>query len=235
VTLGLGIGTAPNYLGAGTQELFPAPIITFENIYGFDFRGSLTRDFVDIGTGQGPGKWSLTAGPRVGLDFGRDSADSPTLEGLDNISTSILLGGFVQASRGIANFNLSVGQDVIGGHDGLVVDASVGTQFSGYGWALSPSVSVSWADQNYTQTTYGISLEDTETSTLSLFEPSSGFHQASVNLTAVYALSKKWRLIGIASYSETLGEFRDSPIIQAVDGSTDGISGGITFARNFTF
>lgn len=233
--LGGAVMVRPAYTGSDDYHTNILPYIGFENLYGFDMRGlAITSDVIELGTGKGPGRWSLEAGPRVSFDFGRDSRDSVTLEGLDDIDPSLLLGGFTRATIGIIGFDLSVGQDVIGGHTGLVADASIGTRYPGKGWFVAPLLSVSWADQSFTQEVYGISEAQTATSALDQFDTDSGFHQVSASLLAGIDIDDDWSVTGLVSYREALGDYRDSPIIQAEDGSASGIFATVGIARRFS-
>jgi len=190
------------------------PYLGIDNVYGFDLLGPALRyEVLDIGTGSGFGKWSVSAGPQASFDFGRDSDDSPTLTGLEDIDSSLLLGGYARTTLGPVGFDVTAGQDVIGGHDGFLADFSIGTRYPGKGWYLQPALTLSWADENYTQETYGITALQAQTSALGVFETSSGFH--------------------LFSYRETLGNFKDSPIITADDGSSSGIFTSVSISRRF--
>jgi len=223
-----------SYIGSDQTEINVLPYLGLDNVYGFDLLGPVLKyELFDIGTGRGVGKWSVRAGPRAAFDFGRDSDDSPTLDGLEDIDSSLLLGGFVRSSFGPIGLDISAGRDVIGGHSGFLSDFSIGTRYPGNGWYVQPSLTVSWADENYTQETYGITADQALSSSLASFDTSSGFHQASASVLAGVELTKKWNLTGLFSYRETLGDFRDSPIIQADDGSTSGIIASLSISRRF--
>ncbi len=224
------------YVGSDQTETLILPYLGIENLYGIELLGpNLTADFIDIGTGQGFGKWSVRAGPRVSFDFGRDSDDSPTLEGLEDIDSSAVVGGFIRSTYSFLGFDLAAGKDVIGGHDGFVAEASIGTKYTGKGWYIQPAVTLNWGDNTYTQTVYGITPEQAQSSALGVFETSSGFHQASATLLGGFGLTENWNVTALFSYREALGEFRDSPIIQAEDGSTSGIFTSLSLSRRFSF
>lgn len=226
----------PAYVGSDKTLTNILPYIGVENFYGIDVLGlAASADIIDIGTGQGPGKWSLRAGPRVAFDFGRDSSDSSTLEGLEDIGASAVVGGFARSTFGILGFDLSAGQDVIGGHEGFVADASIGTRYPGDGWYVQPIVTLSWADQNYTQTIYGITADQAQSSALGVFETSSGFHQVSATLLGGFEVDENWNFTALVSYREALGDFKDSPIIQAEDGSASGVFTLFSLSRRFSF
>lgn len=226
----------PAYVGSDQTKTNLLPYIGFENIYGIDMFGlALSAEVIELGTGMGPGKWSLRAGPRVGFDFGRDSDDSPTLEGLDDVGISVLAGGYVRSTVSIIGFDISAGQDIIDGHDGFVADFSVGTRYPGDGWYISPIVTLGWADANYTQSIYGIGTDEAARSILQEFNTDSGFHQASATLLGGVDLDENWSLTAVVSYREALGDFKDSPIIQAEDGSASGVFATLGISRRFSF
>ena len=222
------------YVGSDQTETLLLPYLGINDFHGIDLLGpNLTADFIDIGTGAGLGKWSLRAGPRVSFDFGRDSDDSPTLEGLEDIDTSGVVGGFVRYSYSFLGVDLAAGQDVLGGHDGFVAEASLGTKYTADGWYIQPAVTLSWGDETYTQTVYGITPDQALRSALGEFDVSSGFHQISGTLLGGFALTDNWNVTGLFSYREALGDYRDSPIILAEDGSTSGIFTSISLSRRF--
>ena len=236
IDVGATVLLRPAYVGSDQTKVNILPYLGVENFHKIQILGPVARaDIIDIGTGRGPGKWSLRAGPRVAFDFGRDSSDSETLDGLEDIDSSIVLGGFVRSTVGILGFDVSAGQDVIDGHGGFVVDASVGTKYTAKGWYIQPLVTLSWADENYTQTVYGITADQAQSSALGEFNTSSGFHQASAMLIGVFALSKDWHVTGTFGYREALGEFKDSPIILAEDGSASGITTSLSLSRRFSY
>jgi len=223
-----------SYVGSDQTEINLLPYLGLDNVYGFDLLGPALRyKLIDIGTGRGIGKWSIRAGPQAAFDFGRDSDDSPTLTGLEDIDSSLLVGGFTRMSFGAVGFDVTAGQDIIGGHDGFAADFSLGTRYPGNGWYIQPALTLSWADENYTQTTYGITADQALSSSLGAFDTSSGFHQASANILGGFAINKDWNFTALFSYRETLGDFRDSPIITAEDGSTSGIFTSLSISRRF--
>ena len=63
----------------------------------------------------------------------------------------------------------------------------------------------------------------------------SGFHRASASLLGWYDLNERWQVSGIVSYREYLGEFRDSPILQAPDGTTSDVFLLVGLSRAFSF
>jgi len=228
----------PKYVGSDDYDLRVLPLISFDNLAGFELSGlALAYPLIDIGTGQGPGRWSLKAGPRVAFDFGRDSEDSPTLTGFEDIGASLLTGGFLRASYGPLGVRVDAGQDVIGGHDGFNADLSVGTYLP-YGLlvenlAIQPAITISWADETYNQSIYGVTAQQAAASGLPQYDLGSGFHRASVSLLSWYQIDDRWQLNTVLSYRKYRGDFADSPILQAPDGATSDIFALVGVSRRF--
>jgi len=228
----------PEYVGSDDYQLRALPLISFEDIGGFELSGlSLVYPLVDIGTGQGPGLWSLKAGPRAAFDFGRDSDDSPTLTGFEDIGASLLAGGFVRATYGPLGLRLDAGQDVIGGHEGFNADLSLGSYIpEGLLFdrlSIQPALTLSWADERYTQSIYGVTAQQAAASGLPQYDLGNGFHRASASLLGWYELDDRWQINAIVSYREYIGDYRDSPILQAPDGATSDVFMLMGISRSF--
>lgn len=228
----------PEYVGSDDYDIRALPFISFDDIAGFELSGlALTYPLIDIGTGQGPGTWAIKAGPRAAFDFGRDSADSPTLAGLEDIDASLLAGGFLRASYGVLGLRLDAGQDIIGGHEGFIADLSLGT-FLPKGLiaeklSVQPGLSISWADKTYNQAIYGITAQQAAASTQAQYDLGSGFHRASLNLLGWYEIDDRWQLNSVISYRKYLGDYAGSPILQAPDGATSDVFALIGISRRF--
>jgi outer membrane scaffolding protein for murein synthesis (MipA/OmpV family) len=236
--LGGALLSTAKYVGSSDYDLVPLPLISFDDIGGFQLSGlALSYPLIDIGEGQGPNGWSLTAGARAGFDFGRDSDDSPTLNGFDDISASLLAGGFLRATYGVIGMNVDAGQDVLNGHNGFNADISIGT-FIPPGvlvdnLTIRPALTLSWADKNYTQAIYGVTAQQAAASALPQYDLGEGFHRASASLITGYQIDDLWALNGIVSYREYIGDYRDSPILQAPDGATSDVFMLLGISRRF--
>ncbi|GLQ20075.1 MipA/OmpV family protein [Algimonas porphyrae] len=239
IRLGGALAYLPEYAGSSESQLRILPYIGFDDLAGFELSGlALAYPLIDLGTGEGPGEWSLKAGPRAAFDFGRDSEDSPTLTGFEDIGASLLAGGFVRATYGPLGFRVDAGQDVIGGHDGFNADLSIGTFIPrgllGERFALQPALTLSWADANHNQSIYGVTPLQAAASGLPAYDLDGGFHRASATLLGWYDLDERWQLNAIVSYREYLGDYRDSPILRAPDGATNDVLMILGISRSFT-
>ena len=64
------------------------------------------------------------------------------------------------------------------------------------------------------------------------FDAKGGVKDFGTSLTAVYALSPKWSLIGFGGYRRLVGDFKDSPVVRDA-GRADQFSGGVGIGFRF--
>lgn len=222
------------YLGSDQEELTVLPFLDIADYKGFDFFGTtLSYRAIETGTGQGLGKWSLRAGPSLRYVTGRNSSDSDTLTGLEDVDASILAGGYIRSTIGPVGFRLDAGQDFINGSDGFNAIASVGTSLPLGKISFRPSASLYYGDSNFNEAFFGIDAEQSAASGLAQNDVGSGIYSYSANLVGYYPITDKWRANFVGSYTWYTDEADDSPIITAEDGSDNGLFLGFGITRQF--
>lgn len=222
------------YLGSADEAVKVLPYLSFENVKGFDFFGtSLNYRLVDEGTGQGFGKWSVRGGPQISYQPGRDSSDSRALTGFEDIDGSLPLGGYVFGTLGPVGLRVDAGQDIAGGHDGFTVDTSIGTAYRTDRIGIQPSVTVSWADNKFHDSFFGVTGAQSAASGLSGYNPGSGIYGYSVNGLAWMEFEEKYAVVATASYRWFTNDAADSPILRSIDGDRNGFFAGLSLTRKF--
>lgn len=222
------------YFGSGDEDITPLPFLDVDNYKGFDFFGTaLSYRALETGTGEGIGKWSLRAGPSLTYLPGRDSSDSDTLEGLDDVDASILAGGYIRTTLGPVGFRFDAGQDVINGSDGFSAIASVGTSLPFGKLSFRPSASAYYGSSKFNEAFFGISRDQSAISGLAVNDVGSGIYSYSANIVGYYPITDKWRFEFAGSYRWFTEEADDSPIILAEDGSDNGLFVGLGVTRQF--
>ena len=222
------------YFGSADEEFTALPFLDVDNYKGFDFFGTtLSYRVFETGTGEGLGKWSLRAGPSLTYLPGRDSSDSDTLTGLEDVDGSLLAGGYIRSTIGPVGFRLDAGQDVINGSDGFTAIASVGTSLPLGKLNFRPSASAYYGSGSFNEAFFGITPEQSAASGLAVNDVDSGIYSYSVNLVGYYPIAEKWRVNFVGSYRWFTEEADDSPIITAVDGSDNGLFVGLGLTRQF--
>ena len=222
------------YLGSANEDIRVLPYLSFQNIKGFDLIGaSLNYRLIEAGTGQGLGKWSLRAGPNVTFHGKRDSSDSPNLNGFEDVDFSVPVGGYIRSTFGPIGLQLQAGQDIAGGHKGLTADASIGTFYRNGNFAIQPFIAASWSNNKHQDAFFSVTQEQSNTSGLDVFNADSGLYAYSANLLSWVEINDKYAVSFFASYRWYAGDAKDSPILQASDGSRNGILAAFSLSRKF--
>ena len=232
--IGASILLNSEYLGSADEEIRALPYLSFDNVKGFTLFGTTLRyRAIDIGTGQGLDKWSLRAGPSVGFQGGRDSDESVNLNGFDDIGGSVPLGGYIRSTIGPVGLGLNVGKDVIGGHGGVTADASVGTFIPLGNFAIQPSANIHWADNSHNDSFFSVTPDQAVTSGLTAYNAGSGIYGYSAGFVSWVTIEDKYAVSLITNYRWFTGDAADSPILNASDGSRNGIFATIGVSRKF--
>jgi len=232
--IGASIVLNSEYLGSADEDFTALPYLSFENIKGFDLFGTtLSYRLIEAGTGQGLGKWSLRAGPSLGYQGGRDSKDSINLNGFDDVNGSLPLGGYIRSTIGPVGFGLNVGQDVIGGHSGLTADASIGTFLPLGKLNIQPSAAINWADNKHNDSFFSVTPQQATTSGLTTYNADAGIYSYSANVVSWVEVDENYAVSLIASYRWFTGDASDSPILNASDGSKNGLFTALSVSRKF--
>lgn len=218
VMLGAGVGSRPEYPGSDEDEIRPVPVVNIR--YGRFFLGGVPGG----GSGGGLGaylydndRWSF--GGVVALDFGevREEKDDPVrLQGLGDIDGTTRAGLF--ASYEITDWlELSANalSDIGGNDQGLIASLELEASYQLHPrLRLSAGPGVTWGDDEYAQTLYGIDAGQSLRSGRAQFDPGSSATVMRFSLGAQYVLTPKWIVGSSVTASRLLGDAADSPIVQ---------------------
>jgi outer membrane scaffolding protein for murein synthesis (MipA/OmpV family) len=232
--IGAAVLLTSEYIGSANEEILPIPYLSFENVKGFDLFGPvLSYRAIEAGTGQGLGKWSLRAGPRLSYQGGRDADDSPNLAGFEDIDGSIMAGGYVRSTIGPLGILLDLSKDVAGGHGGVVGSASIGTAYVTRKMGIQPSLSVNWGDNEFHDSFFSVTSSQAASSPLTAYDASSGIYSYSASLVSWVIVKDDYALSLIGSYSWYINDAEESPILNADDGAKTGLFGAVSVSRRF--
>ena len=220
--LGLGVGAAPDYLGADSTSAVAAPTFTFGSLkWGAIDTGNGVRGIPDNGV-------SLNAAFRVLGD--RTADDNPELAGLDDIDIAVELGfglayqqpnwmAFGEVRKGVTGHSGvtgTIGADVImRPNDRFVIKAGPRVNFG---------------NDEFAETYFSVPTGGT--SSFAAYDAAGGALGAGIQVTGTYFLDDKWSLEGGVSYEKLLGDAADSPI--TMNGSEDQWRIQIGLSRQFT-
>lgn len=216
-SLGAGAMYAPDYEGSDEYGVMPVPMVELS------WRDRIRLSPMGLfATPFATDPFKLDVGVRY--DFGRDQDDNDALTGLGDIE-----GGAVAVVRfgyeiGSLGFGLEVARDLGGDRDGLVaiVEAEYAMALADGRTRLSMTPHVAWADDNYMDTTFGLTAAQAARSArrYARYDAGAGIKDAGVAVGIVYALSDSISVIGRLDYSRLLGDAADSPLVNS-DGSAD--------------
>jgi outer membrane protein len=171
----------------------------------------------------------LRAGPVAKLRDGRSSDDIP---GLSSIPVRIEAGAFVelwptQWLRLRDETRAVISGD--GGLDGSVSATIVAKPLDR--WTLGFGPRMTYGDQSFNDTYFGISSHDSLVSGLATYSASSGIRTVGLEGMASYQLTPQMRTYGFGGYDRIVGTAADSPIVKR--GTTDEFTVGIGMTYDF--
>ena len=166
---------------------------------------------------------------------GRDEDNNQALEGMGDID------GHVLAKAGISfrtkgpgwRYSVNFLQDVSGETDGSSVDGELGYfRPLGKKLFLTPFASISWADQDYMQSYFGVSPEQAGTSSNAQFDADSGIKSVGLGVKLNWKIKGNWKLNNTLRYVRLTGDAADSPLVET-EGSANQFS--VKTALVYTF
>jgi len=210
VQTGLAAEPRPAYEGARNYRTLAGPV--------FDVR---YRDLYFASTGEGIGANFIRgehylAGIAAGYDLGRrESDDLNHLKGLGNIEVAPVLklfGSYVVSKQ----FPLVLRVDVrrfVGGAAGWVgdVEAYMPLPGSSEKWVMFAGPSVTFADRQHMQTTFGVNQSQALASGYRVFAAHGGMNAAGFGFSVTRFISKRWLVNGNLAVNRLLGSASDSP------------------------
>lgn len=206
VTLGGGAILQPKFEGAKRYEVEPSAIV--------DIR---YRDIAFLSDGEGIGVNLLRgktyrAGIAVTYDLGRDSHDDRRLQHLPNIAPAAEPKLFAQYFLLPVVLTADL-RKPIGGADGVIGDVGAYVPLPlGHDTYLFVGPSVTFANQRYMNTDFGVGAAAAASSGLPQFSAHGGFKNATFGASALHTFGDHWLVIGQGAYERLLGSAAASPI-----------------------
>ncbi len=229
--LSVGVGPAyrPDYFGSNDYEIQPDPevYVKFRNFVFLDNDGA---DFALFGFS------GFSFGPSIRVVGDRDETDNVALTGLGDIDHTLEVGGFA-ATKFVDRFlvRAKVRKGVVGGHDGIIVDAT-GTALLFKVGRLSTSVSAqaSWIGNRYADTYFSITPAQSLASGLAVYDADRGMRDMGGSFNAYVNIGKRWSLNPYVSYRYIFDGIAKTPIIDQL-GDRNQYTVGFHLMRQFEF
>jgi MipA family protein len=154
------------------------------------------------------------AGPAVGLRYERNDPDNDRVKRMDDIDFAVEAGGFVTYRSNGWFGTLGVLADVSGVYSGYVADLQGGyRQKLNNDLSLTYTASVSYVDDNYMETYFGVDSRDSASSGLPVYDADGGIKDYGLGIGANYKFNKTWGIVANVNYYRMTGDAEDSPIV----------------------
>ncbi|HBS30167.1 MAG TPA: hypothetical protein DEA40_00230 [Parvularcula sp.] len=229
--LSVGVGPAyrPDYFGSNDYELRADPevYVKFRNFVFLDNDGADLALF---------GFSGFSFGPSIRLVGDRDESENPALVGLGDIDPTFEIGGFA-ATKFIDRIlvRAKIRKGVVGGHDGLIVDAT-GTMLLFRAGRVSTALSAqaAWIGDRYADTYFTVTPVQAAASGLDEYDADRGLRDVGGSFTAYVNIGRRWSLNPYVSYRYIFDGVADTPIIREF-GERNQYTVGFHLMRQFEF
>lgn len=227
ISVGLGLGVAPDYEGSEDYQAVPIPYasVGWSNHMAISLLGNKAK----VNLIPSP----IWKGGLIGEYIAeRNDVDNNKVDDLKTVDAAIMLGGFFGLEYENWSASIEAMQDVADGNDGSIVRLNGGYKIPiDKTLSLSLGVFTTWADDDYMEAYFTIDGADSARSGLSTFNADSGFKDVGLNLLASYKPWENWGFMGLASYKRLLNDAEDSPVVDD-EGSPNQFSvGALVFYR----
>ena len=214
VSIGGGIGFKPDYEGSEDYEAVPVPFanVQFDNgmfikLLGLNLRANLIPSTM----------WRL--GPVYNYRAERDDVDNSAVDDMKKVSDANELGIF--GGLDIHNWFVSLEfmADVGEAHDGWYSKLKGGYNWIiSNSWALSMGASMTYADDDYMDTYFGVTADDARRSGLDRYSADSGIKDVGLDLGVNWIINQNWSTMGLASFTRLVDDADDdSPVVDEGD------------------
>lgn len=216
VTLGAGVMSRPEYPGSDSQETRALPLLNVR--YKRFFLGGAPGSGSPGGLGMylyEDETWSLGAVASRDVTEPREESDDARLRGLGDIDPTTRAGLFANYRVGWLSLSASAFSDVGGNEQGTVANFDAKATYRPLPrLQLSAGPGVTWANEEYMRTFFGISPEQADRSAFAPYEVSSGISLVRFSFGAQYQLTRHWGLGANVTAARLQGDASDSPIVE---------------------
>ena len=215
-TLGLGAMVRPTYEGSDSYTVTPIPYInsTYNDMLqiGPDSVSVYTRqDNLKLGIGG-----IYHGGREDSDDGGIFSNGDDYLQGMGDIDSAFGAKAYTSYSLGSIALDAAATKYFGDDNDGILLEAGISSPYKvSEQLSLTPNASVTWANEDYMQTWFGVSPAQSAASGFSAYNAGAGIKNVDVGVRADYAFDANWFISGNAKVKFLTGDAADSPITES--------------------
>lgn len=228
--LSVAVGSYPEHLGSDDYKIGLAPSLRFESKNSSRYiqlvGPELVLNIVNSDT------WSF--GPAFNYRFGRDGNKTFVgVDGMQRIDDTVEIGAFIgwrkvdsNEFRNRFSARLQFLSDTGNVHKGYIVNASAQVMRRiALPVDLFLSGAMSYADNNYMQTYFGIDDKNMGVSDFPLYQPNSGLRDVRLSFGTLIHFSRSWHIAVGGQYQRLLRHAANSPIVKFEGSRNQWVSG----------
>ena len=236
--VGAGIAMSPDYEGADDYEAAAAFFgsYTWESgryvaLTGTTGAGKAGRIKANLVPESMSDMWQ--AGPVLQFRNERDDIENDRVDSMRKVDSAVEAGAFLGLQSGPWAGSLTYATDVSDEHDGSLIALE-----GSYTVAMNESLhltfgaNLTYADDDYMDTYFGVNATDAAASGLPIYSADSGVKDVGLSLTARYRLDESWGLLGSLSYDRLLNDAEDSPLVDD-EGDKNQFGAALTVTYSF--
>ena len=221
--IGLGAAYKPDYEGSDDYEAKIAPFGRYNWASGRYISlggtaGSESAARVKGNILRKEGRDGLELGPVLQYRMKRDDdVDNNRVGKMKEVDAATELGAFIGFTSGNWSGDITFATDVSSEHDGSLLYFNGGYRIPvNEKFDMKLGAHVTWADDDYMDTYFGVSNSDSARSGLKRYTASSGIKDAGVSVTGFYRFNQTWGIAGLLGYTQMLNDAEDSPLVNDV-------------------
>jgi outer membrane protein len=220
--VGLGVNYSPDYEGGDDYEAVLAPFGRYNwgsgryaSLGGTSGTEKAARVKVNLISKEQSNIWEF--GPVLQYRFKRDDVDNNKVDKLKEVDAAVEAGAYVALNSGPWSAGIGFAADVSSEYDGYLIYTKgryaiqVNDRFS-----MFLGAHLTWADDNYMNTYFGVTGSESVKSGLSKYKASSGFKDVGFGVTGQYRFNQQWGLLANLGYSLMINDAEDSPLVNDV-------------------
>lgn len=215
-SVGLGAMARPTYEGSDSYTVTPIPYVNAN----YNDMLQIGPDSVSVYTRHDNWKFGIGAVYNGGREDSDDSGiftnGDDHLQGMGDIDSA--LGAKAYTSYSIDRIVLDASATKYFGddNDGILLEAGISSPYKvSEQLSLTPGASVTWANEDYMQTWFGVTPGQSAASGFGAYNAGAGIKNVDVGVRADYAFDANWFISGNAKVKFLTGDAADSPITES--------------------
>ena len=212
MTIGAAGIVRPTFVGSDRYTVTPVPFfhVSYDDMLSLDFSGLSAywhHDALRIG-----GELTYNRGRKDSQSSSIFNDGDSRLNGLGNVKAALGLKAFVSYKWGPVDFGGSATKFVGHGNDGIVADIGASLPYRvTRRFSITPHVGVSWANQSYLQTFFGVTSAQAVNSGFPQFTPHAGFDNVAGGISFTFLLTRHLFIGENVDASALIGDAAKSP------------------------